>query len=303
MVAIGIDRYFCICHPFLHAITLRRAKFMVAFLFLSASAIGIVVALLYGVYRYEEIQLDGNFTSQVDGNFSMPQYTTSKTINGTTVYTRHVLTYTGECQPNTVYLQADFIWYYQKFYTALFLVCLIIVIVLYILIYRSVLSRRSRRSKEKSKATIAVSSPPLDADDVSQAETLLTTVNGEASNSVRNGNSSASKKSSNITADPSTSSMTKKEIKEKKKRDKKSRKSTKKDRNRIANLKTAVMLFVVTVVFIVFFLPAFLMALQLIPYNIIVFYMYFAYNVSNPVIYSFMNNNFREDLKKMFCWR
>jgi cholecystokinin A receptor/hypocretin (orexin) receptor 2 len=61
------------------------------------------------------------------------------------------------------------------------------------------------------------------------------------------------------------------------------------------------MLFVVTVVFIVTFLPAFLMALSIIPYNIIVFYMYFANNVANPVIYSFMNKNFRDDLKTLFC--
>ena len=49
------------------------------------------------------------------------------------------------------------------------------------------------------------------------------------------------------------------------------------------------MLFVVTVVFVITFLPAFLMVLKLIPYNIIVFYFYFANNVANPFIYSFMN--------------
>ena len=49
------------------------------------------------------------------------------------------------------------------------------------------------------------------------------------------------------------------------------------------------MLFVVTVVFVITYLPAFLMALKLIPYNVIVFYFYFANNVANPFIYSFMN--------------
>jgi len=49
------------------------------------------------------------------------------------------------------------------------------------------------------------------------------------------------------------------------------------------------MLFVVTVVFVLTFLPAFLMVLKLVPHNIIVFYFYFANNVANPVIYSFMN--------------
>ena len=69
---------------------------------------------------------------------------------------------------------------------------------------------------------------------------------------------------------------------------------------RLANLKTAAMLFVVTVVFVATFMPAFLMALAIVPYNMTVFYMYFANNVANPVIYSFMNKNFREDLWRLF---
>ena len=68
----------------------------------------------------------------------------------------------------------------------------------------------------------------------------------------------------------------------------------------LANLKTAAMLFVVTVVFVVTFLPAFLMVLEFVPNYIVVFYFYFANNVANPVIYSFMNQNFRADLKRLF---
>jgi len=78
------------------------------------------------------------------------------------------------------------------------------------------------------------------------------------------------------------------------------RASNKRDFNRMANVKTAAMLFVVTVVFIVTYLPAFLMALDIVPYSMVVFYMYFANNVANPVIYSFMNPNFREDTKRLF---
>ena len=80
-------------------------------------------------------------------------------------------------------------------------------------------------------------------------------------------------------------------------------KTTRKDKLLMANLKTAAMLFVVTVVFIVTYTPAFLMALEILPYNIVIFYMYFANNVANPVIYSFMNKNFRDDLRKVFCGR
>jgi len=71
-------------------------------------------------------------------------------------------------------------------------------------------------------------------------------------------------------------------------------------KNRIANVKTAAMLFVVTLVFVITFMPALSMTMQIIPHNTTVFYMYFAYNVANPIIYSFMNQNFRKQLKLIF---
>jgi cholecystokinin A receptor/hypocretin (orexin) receptor 2 len=33
--------------------------------------------------------------------------------------------------------------------------------------------------------------------------------------------------------------------------------------------------------------------------QLLVFYMYFVYNVANPFIYAFLNQAFREDLKKL----
>ncbi|XP_013409938.1 uncharacterized protein LOC106173368 [Lingula anatina] len=70
-----------------------------------------------------------------------------------------------------------------------------------------------------------------------------------------------------------------------------------------ANLKTASMLIVVTVVFFVTFLPGALMAIKWVPFNMIVFYCYFVNNMANPIIYSFMNKNFRNNLKQMFTRR
>jgi len=75
------------------------------------------------------------------------------------------------------------------------------------------------------------------------------------------------------------------------------------ERYRLANLKTAAMLFVVTAVFVVTFLPASLISLHLVPYHIFVFYLYFVNNVVNPFIYSFMNKNFRDQLQPLFCRR
>ena len=74
------------------------------------------------------------------------------------------------------------------------------------------------------------------------------------------------------------------------------------DRLRLSShIRTAAMLFVVTLVFVLTFAPAFLMSLDLILYNRLVFYIYFFNNVANPVIYSFMNNYFRRELQAMFC--
>ena len=60
------------------------------------------------------------------------------------------------------------------------------------------------------------------------------------------------------------------------------------------HLKTAVMLSIVAITFIVAFLPAWLMALRVIPMHVVIYYLYFTYNVANPVIYAFLNENFRQ---------
>ncbi|KAL4221770.1 hypothetical protein ACF0H5_020024 [Mactra antiquata] len=70
------------------------------------------------------------------------------------------------------------------------------------------------------------------------------------------------------------------------------------ERLRLANIKTAGILFTVTLVFIIAFLPAWLMATRLLyPPNMIVFYMYFIYNVANPFIYAFFNQTFQKEMK------
>jgi len=68
-----------------------------------------------------------------------------------------------------------------------------------------------------------------------------------------------------------------------------------------AHIRTAAMLSVVTVVFVLTFAPAFLMSLDIVLYSRPVFYVYFFNNVANPIIYSFMNNYFRRELNAMFC--
>lgn len=69
---------------------------------------------------------------------------------------------------------------------------------------------------------------------------------------------------------------------------------------RVANIKTALMLSIVAFMYIIAFTPAWMMALGVIDMNVIIYYLYFTYNVANPVIYAFLNNNFRTHLQAMF---
>jgi cholecystokinin A receptor/hypocretin (orexin) receptor 2 len=74
-----------------------------------------------------------------------------------------------------------------------------------------------------------------------------------------------------------------------------------KEKYLLANIRTALMLFVVTLVFILAFLPSWLMAHGVVPFHALVFYFYFAYNVCNPIIYAFMNPTFRKELQELIC--
>lgn len=80
----------------------------------------------------------------------------------------------------------------------------------------------------------------------------------------------------------------------------KSEAQTIREKGLVANVRTAGMLFVVTAVFIIVFLPAWLMAHEVIPFNPVIFYCYFFYNVANPIVYAFMNKSFRRNLKDVF---
>ncbi|XP_033748291.1 uncharacterized protein LOC117333218 [Pecten maximus] len=67
------------------------------------------------------------------------------------------------------------------------------------------------------------------------------------------------------------------------------------------HIKTTQVLFIVTLVYVISFLPTFLMSNNVIPNNRVIYYMYFINNASNPIIYSFMNQRFRMEVAKLFC--
>jgi hypothetical protein len=60
------------------------------------------------------------------------------------------------------------------------------------------------------------------------------------------------------------------------------------------------MLFVVTLIFAVVYTPALLTSFLVIPYNPFYWNLYFINNAANPLVYSFLNKNFRHSLKLLY---
>ena len=77
------------------------------------------------------------------------------------------------------------------------------------------------------------------------------------------------------------------------------------------DIRTAFMLFVITFLFIVFFAPSIVSTYitflkpknEPSDQNLILLYLYFSNSAINPIIYCFLNPNFRADLVKLFFKR
>jgi len=210
MVAIAVDRYLCICRPFVQVLTVRRAWITSGVLGVCASAIGMCVALMYSVdgkmvtsssdaipptlsaddsgnylsstvsqqsstgsWIRSDSQVVWRLPCEVDDFSSRPPIedvlvgVASTPIDDTSVPVQckrqqaskaAVVNDSGFCRPSHQMFSADFIWYFQKFYNGMFLVCVVIVVVLYALIYCSVVKRRSRRQRQKSNSLIGTAS-------------------------------------------------------------------------------------------------------------------------------------------------
>lgn len=243
MVGIAFDRYFCIVHPFKHLINAQRAKIITVSMAVLAFTLGIITALNYSVYE------------GCGG------------VNDTCA-----VKFTGVCKTSEILLPHTFTLYYQRLYTALFFLALVVVMVLYALIYRSVLIRRAKRRRQRRSMCSYTTSK----------ESWFQEYRFSMVSSLRKHSEEKNEKSNSAVESELLRQLAIRE------------------RGLVANIKTALMLFVVTAVFILVFLPAWLMAHQIIDYNRVIFYMYFAYNVANPIIYAFMNKAFRRQLKIVF---
>ncbi|WAR15092.1 CCKAR-like protein [Mya arenaria] len=329
MVAIAIDRYFCICHPFLHVLNIFRAKVIVLCLLLVASTFGVITSLSYGVYSYELIvptnktlaslsetmmynesenygqnvtfiavghRVSANCSKELLGKL----HVYNNNNNKTEAHAGYDLLYTGLCAPNYYLTGPHFLNIYQRVYAGTYLLSFVVVFVLYGLIYRSIYKHRAKRSKRKRSSlypsgvshVTSLVPPCIEFSNVETKFTAATHVNphsGRRSDpNHENGENDDVDAETNVELQPMRP-----------KPRKGPRAISIKEKTLLANIRTAVMLFVVTVVFLVAFLPAWLMGLQAMEFNAVIFYMYFVYHTANPFIYAFMNKSFRDDLGKV----
>ncbi|XP_070207073.1 cholecystokinin receptor type A-like [Littorina saxatilis] len=327
MVAIAVDRYLCICRPHCHVLDSRRSQIGVIFLALISATFGILTALFHGVYIIETFRVNpeneteimekvqagivkdlfNNRTEVVSENCET--HCDEVTDNTTEAYIRDtartmvdmcqhssMTLYTGQCLSNEIILNSSFRKVYQRAYASMFLVCFVIVFLLYISIYRSVLVLRTKRLRQRQKTNSRLLRD-VSVTDTHQttAETPLQMPLQEAS--VQNGGGGGC-------GNRGGGSYEMAEMSGEKRKAMLESDNCLKEKYLLANIRTAVMLFVVTLVFILAFLPSWLMAHGVVRFHAVVFYFYFAYNVSNPIIYAFMNPTFRKELQEVLCcWR
>lgn len=296
MAAIAVDRYLCICHPFKHIMNKRRAKIVMAVLGIIAAAAGIIVALNYGVYQKGLLCPTDNTGANENGTkVTEPTYfwTTRLSEVEDPTFLKQIqeetqIHYRGLCSSNTIILPSSVRTTYKYFHLGMYIASLAVVVILYGLLYQSVIDRRRRRQRQRFSVALPNSNGSVHGQtDETELNTIVHKVN-------QNG------ESQEMIPKPQSGTTEQRKLMEK--------------ANRKANLKTAAMLFVVAVVFIISFLPCMLIVSQIITYKMlagnfgdefgttvakILFYFYFINHVANPVIYSFMNQNFREDLRKL----
>ncbi|XP_052820303.1 uncharacterized protein LOC128246150 [Mya arenaria] len=208
--------------------------------------------------------------------------------NKTEMQAGYELSFTGICAPNYILTGPEFLNFYQRAYAGTYLLSFAVVFILYGLIYRSIYKHRANRSKRKRSSLYPSGVDLKNAEKQFTAVTHVNPHSGRRSDPcLENGDGDVDvgKPVELQPLRPTAKNIT--------------RSISIKEKTLFANIRTAVMLCVVTVVFLVAFLPAWLMGLQAIGFNAVIFYMYFVYHTANPFIYAFMNKSFRDDLRKV----
>ena len=329
MVAIAVDRYICICRPHSHILTHSRGKKIIIGLLLLSVVQGLITSMFYGVYLeftsltsvMEEIVLSQK-SVRIPNNGSLEHFAKLQEMlmKECIKASGNEPLFTGTCIPNQMIMGDDIRYIYQKIYSFTFLVCFLTVFVLYIIIYKSVLERRKSRMAARSRINITQdtcmteTTIPRRPDSPPREEEIALEVvkdNGSEKTHLKTKRIRQNKVGQNLpvptpqqeneeASDASSVQTHKKPRTRGTNLDKRSTScsgGTLREKYYLANIRTAIMLFIVTVVFIFTYLPSWLMAHKLIPFNVIIFYCYFINHISNPIIYAFLNPTFRKALK------
>lgn len=289
MVLIAFDRYFKICRPWNQCLDIRMSKKIVIEVLIFALSLGIIPSLTHGVYPIsDETSTKENVTtSPVFAGDKQGAHNGTVMVLNNTAYQdlrpkfpgnvssnssdmRRI--YEGYCMPVHEYFSQIFMNTYQNTYASLFLISCAFVTVLYALIFKSITLRRYKKSKRAFKGMDRRTSTAI----TNTCTTRLTTTEPPETDQNRRA------PTNNNYVNESKRSV--------------------RNKLRLANIKTAGILFVVTIVFILAFLPAWLMSIRVIKANIIVYYLYFSHNIANPIIYAFFNVTFRKDIRNaVYC--
>lgn len=336
MTLVAFERYFSIIWPFLRLLTKRRSKLIMLILLALCLLIAFLSSFSFGIDHLIEIHLPNSSSifllqniTTIDGiikdKFDMLN------LNDTQV--QNNIHRTNECHPNDLLISHELFEYIRLIQNCLFIVCFVIIFILYAFIFVSVAKRRKlkkeresyyltimQRSRLTQLNSLANNTTPIktqqepqndlefpdeniemiDIDEDDEQETIKKTItnlspimtpeNKRSSNFLKPVNPSTNNSNlprinseqSNITYD-----LTKDY-------------PNLKTNLLLENIKTAVMLFVVTLTFAIVFTPALLISFNVISYNPIYWNLYFLNNSFNPIIYSFLNKNFRKSLRYLF---
>ncbi|XP_062607147.1 QRFP-like peptide receptor [Saccostrea cucullata] len=254
MVAIAVDRYLCICHPFLHLLNKTRARAVIVLLTVFACVLGTLSCISYSVYMYAD-----------------PSHVEFSDCTEATPYQQEE--YTGQCNyPGIIVGMAYFITW-QKIYSSFYLISLIIVLLLYTMIYYSVTRRRSKRRKQKAINNISLQAflkepQKQNASSPTPPFTVLS-ANDNNENAKEQNILQVEVRENGVSSLPVENTDEAMPLQQKQAH--KNHHRYIKDHDTIANIKTALMLFIVAVVFIIAFFPTWLMALGAVTHNDIVF--------------------------------
>ncbi|KAA3676614.1 uncharacterized protein DEA37_0010151 [Paragonimus westermani] len=245
VIAIALDRYFAICHPLHHIMTMHRAKIMTV-------ALGIFCILfgLLGTATIKFESLDNSPPECVDINLLQ----------------------------NTTLTEKYFYIAMQKMNTACFVLAILFVLVLYSLILRVVIQaqRRIRIFNREGLERDFKRGLHMSSIQTEQSDLISTLPNENVGNTDE---PLKPKKPSKIRL--SIRCLT--------------------ESSMWREIRSASVLFVVAVVYIIVFTPSLLTANQFVPTTLVGYNIYYLNNVSNPLIYCFMSKAFRKKLKLLLC--